>query len=53
MVTDSSSTYKNVVAFAISYSVCKDVISKKNVVFNTLLPLQRRNLMSAIQSLAL
>jgi hypothetical protein len=36
MVAGSSSYYKNVVAFAINYSVCKDVISKKNIQFSTL-----------------
>jgi hypothetical protein len=36
VVGSSSSTYKNVVAFAINYSVCKDVIRKKNIQFPTL-----------------
>lgn len=41
---------QNVVAFAINYSVCTDVISKKNVQFLTLSC--HRDLMSVIQSLA-
>jgi len=36
MVVGCSSTYKNVAAFAINYSVCKDAISKKNIQFSTL-----------------
>jgi hypothetical protein len=53
MVVGSSSTYKNVVAFAINHSVGKDVISKKNIQFqHSLASLQHRDLISVIQSLA-